>query len=74
MRELVRANSCLKKIGDFGSSLFLENIIEVVKIKKYKSNYLYHRKFGYGVILKERSDIKECFFPILQKKINLISK
>ena len=74
LRELMRANNCLKKIGDFKSSLYLENIIEVVKNKDVKTNYLHHSKFGYGVILKEETSVKECFFPILQKRINLITK
>lgn len=74
LRELIRANDCLKKIGDFESSLYLEIIIEAVKTKDEKNSYLYHRKFGYGVILKERNDVKECYFPILQKRINLVSK
>ncbi|MGL5780068.1 hypothetical protein [Cetobacterium sp.] len=74
LRELIRANGCLKKIGDFESSMYLENIIEVVRTKNEKNSYLYHSKFGYGVILKEKDDIKECFFPILQKRITLILK
>ena len=74
LRELIRANDCLKKIGDFESSLYLESIIEAVKTKNEKNSYLYHSKFGYGVILKEGNDVKECYFPILQKRINLVSK